>query len=125
MVTWETCLDTSNLIPLKWRLDVLGGNENPICQLLREVEDKCYTNSIYKNWTCCDNILAVSFILPEIIKKQTKYHATVELGGKYTRGQMVLDHLGIENPNVEIIEEIDVEKYKNFMLLVCGHEVQQ
>ena len=123
--TWETCLQTASFIPFyEWRIQGLGGNKNPMTQLMDEVEKRLHVSRENPKWTCCDNQLVVSFILPEIIQKQTKYHATVELGGKYTRGQMILDHLGIEKPNVEIVEEIDVEKYKNFMLLICGHEVQ-
>ena len=124
IVTWETCLDSSQMIPLKWRMQALAGNNNPMTQLLDPVEKKCYTNSIHKNWICCDNFLAVCFILPEIVKKKTKHHATIELGGKYTRGQMILDHLHVEKKNVEIIEEIDVEKYMKFMLMICGHDVE-
>lgn len=124
VVTWETCLESSLMIPMKWRMHALSGNNNPMCRLLDPVEEKCYKNSIYENWVCCDNFLAVTYILPEIIKKQTKFNATVELAGKHVRGLMVLDHLKIEKPNVEIIEEIDLERYKNFMLSICGHNVQ-
>ena len=124
IVTWETCLDSSQNIPLKWRLEVLAGNKNPLTNLLDPVEQKCYANSILENWICCDNFLAVCFILPEIILKKAQYHATVELGGEFTRGMLVLDHLHTEVNNVEIIQEIDVEKFKKFMLLVCGHDVQ-
>lgn len=56
-------------------------------------------------------------------KKVEKRHVTVELTGNHTRGQMVNDHVGKETPNAYIIEQIDVEMFKQFMMWVCEHDV--
>ena len=46
----------------------------------------------------------------------------MELQGKYTRAQMVVDwiqHLGIE-PNVEIITKVDIERVKKLYAKMLG-----
>jgi purine nucleosidase len=47
---------------------------------------------------------------PDLILNQELRHASVELHGTQTRGQTVIDHLGLtgRTPNVEIVTEIDM-----------------
>jgi inosine-uridine nucleoside N-ribohydrolase len=122
----EVCDQISHSIPFQeFRLDVLSKNGNEIIQFLDKVEVlrfKKYRESNFTRWRCCDLNSALCFIFPDAIKKTLKFHATVELAGNYTRGQMVLDHLKKEASNIEIIQEIDVEKLKKFCLWICGHE---
>lgn len=44
-----------------------------------------------------------------------RYHATVELDGVYTRGQMVFDRRS-DNFNVTVIETVDEEEFKKTLL---------
>jgi purine nucleosidase len=57
-----------------------------------------------------------------MIKKVKKRHVTIELGGVHTRGQMVIDHINKNETNAFVIEQIDSELFKKFMLWVCEHE---
>lgn len=120
---WEPCLDASHSMPFDdWRVNQLASNNNKFTKLLDPVEIKAYRN-ILSCWTPCDNFLACCFINPKMIEKMEKRHVTVELSGVHTRGQLVIDHLKRNEPNAFIIEKIDVELFKNFMLWVCNHEV--
>lgn len=46
-----------------------------------------------------------------LVRASSRHYVTVELGGRHTRGQTVIDHekrLGRE-PNVDIVSDIDVD----------------
>lgn len=61
----------------------------------------------------CDAYLTALFLFPEkCIRKKHSNHVTVELHGNYTRGQMVLDHLGKNEHNITIIELLYEEEIK-------------
>lgn len=56
--------------------------------------------------------LAMAIALrPELIRQSGKYYTTVELDGRHTRGQTVIDYMGITGkaPNVNVIEALDID----------------
>lgn len=118
---WEPCLDNRISLPFnEWRMGVLASNNNPFTTLLDPIERKAYAAMTY--WIPCDNFIACCFIDPRMIKKMKKWHVTVELSGNHTRGQMILDHGKQPGPeNAYVIEEIDIDLFKKFMLWICGH----
>lgn len=119
---WEPCLDAGHLMPFdEWRIKELSSNSNSFTNLLDPVEIKAYMN-ILPNWTPCDNFLACCFIAPKMITKVKERHITIELAGVHTRGQMIIDHTNKQLPNAFIIEQIDVELFKKFMMWVCQHK---
>lgn len=67
-------------------------------------------------WLPCDALLAAAYLRPEIILEQEKYHATVELHGRNTRGQLVIDHTNENEPNVMIIKCVKMECFKETVL---------
>ncbi|KAG5896290.1 hypothetical protein JTB14_008846 [Gonioctena quinquepunctata] len=114
VLPWEPCLKP--LISWEWRNEVLG-NATPELALLAKAEESVYKGSKYKHWLPCDAFLAFCYLNPgSSIKKNTLHHATVELHGTHTRGQVVLDHLKGKKPNVSIIEEFDEELFKKEVL---------
>lgn len=74
------------------------------------------------NFIPCDAYATACFMIPRMIKKMVNCHVTVELAGKHTRGQMIIDHKQIEKPNAFVIQEIDTEMFKSFLMWLCGHE---
>lgn len=61
-------------------------------------------------WRTPDALAAIAYVYPEISKEKVSQHnATVELQGNYTRGALILDHLKQKQPNVEIIELMNLE----------------
>lgn len=100
-----------------WRFCVLGKLGKKITKLLDPVEMKALGEREF--WTPFDAYAMASFVAPEIVKKTENFHMTIELGGFFTRGQTVIDHIGREScKNVTVIEEIDVEMFKELMLKV-------
>lgn len=121
---WEPCLFAGDKIPFdEWRLKVLSSNDNPYSKFLDRVEERAYSK--FTTWMPCDCFLAASFIIPQMITKIEEHHVTVELGGFHCRAMMVIDHLKSNKPNANVIKEIDVEMFKQFMLWVCGHEIPE
>lgn len=87
------------------------------CKLLNEI-DKIIYGRVNKNiFNPCDAFLTAVFLFPEkCVRAKQQYHATIELHGHYTRGQMVLDHIRKNDHNVTIVEALDEEEFKNILL---------
>lgn len=65
-------------------------------------------------------MLAAAFLYPEdIITYQESLPASVELHGSQTRGQVVINHKNNTVPNTMLIETIDVEFFKNLLLIAA------
>lgn len=121
---WEPCVEASYSLHFNdWRIAELSKNGNAITKLLDPIEIKAYTERNLPSWTPCDAFLACCFIDSKMILKMEKWHVTVELTGSHTRGQMILDHRKEDEPNAFVIEKIDVDLFKKFMLWVCDHNV--
>lgn len=68
-----------------------------------------------KLFTPFDALLTAAFLYPErCIRTKNQYHATIELEGVHTRGQMVIDHKD-QNYNVTVIETLNEEEIKNIL----------
>lgn len=123
ILPWEACLEASKTTPLKeWRMNILSSNGNFITNFMDPIEKNVQVDG---NFIPCDAYLTCCFLVPQMIKRIEHVHATVELGGNFTRGQMVIDHKRrrtIEKPNVFVIQQIDAEMFKNFLLCMCGHK---
>lgn len=101
-----------------WRTDVLGALKSPILDFLNRIEYKAFRN--FTHYIPCDALVTCSFIHPGMITKASDWHVTVELHGRETRGQLVLDHLRNNETNARIIEQISQEDMKSMLLWVCG-----
>lgn len=119
LLPWETCLNTD--ISLDWRFNTLGAVRNTHMDLINAIEKKVWENSNFTSWLPCDAIIAAVLLRADIIKKSRKCHVTVELHGSHTRGQVVLDHLQMKDPNVTLIEEVDSSLLKKLLLWAAGY----
>lgn len=63
----------------------------------------------------CDAYLTAVILFPECVKTQERHHATVELHGHHTRGQMVLDHICKNAHNVTIIQTLHEDEFKKIL----------
>lgn len=117
---WEACTKASEKMPLKeWRQEILSSNSNPITNLLDPAEGNL--PNIWR-FIPCDAYAVCCFLMPQMIKSMEECHVSIELDGKNTRGQMVIDHKKTEKPNAFVIYDIDAELFKKFLLWICGHE---
>lgn len=70
----------------------------------------------FPTYISCDAILAGILLKPEIAQNIVSYHADIELSGNRTRGQVVLDHLLSNIPNVFLIQDFDSEMFKELLI---------
>lgn len=122
VLPWEVCLKSGEETPYHpWRLGILNSVKSDIMNLMDRIEQ----NPPRKNFTPCDAYLIACYAFPNIITRIKHHMATVELSGEFARGLMVLDQRASgrkSKPNVYVIEDINVELFKKFLLWVCGHE---
>ncbi|XP_031825880.1 pyrimidine-specific ribonucleoside hydrolase RihA-like [Nomia melanderi] len=116
LLPWETCL--KSCIPHDWRKNVLGQIDTPCMKLMNDIEEGCKRKmkKHFPTYIMCDAILAGILLKPEIAKNVVEYHADIELNGNRTRGQVVLDHLLTNKPNVFLIQQFDSEIFKDLLI---------
>lgn len=84
-------------------------------QLFNEIDSVAYKN--FDSFVPCDAYLTAAFLFPKkCIRTKQQYHATIELQGVRTRGQVVIDHTHKNKSNVTIIETLYEEEVKNALL---------
>ncbi|XP_032289314.1 nucleoside hydrolase isoform X2 [Drosophila virilis] len=131
ILPWETCTKEHFNISISWRLDNFGKcaltNKHDAIDILTQVENAQWLplqQYGYTNWNPCDALLVAGWLFEnQFIKKSSTWHATVDLTGTHTRGQMVLDHLKECEKfpeNVRIIELVDDNFFKHIVEWVAG-----
>lgn len=92
-------------------------------ELLNEPEIKVFQQNKCNKWNPCDAFVSAIFLKPDqIIQKSKNCHATVELSGTLTRGQVVIDHLNKNQKNITLVLKVDVEKCKQLFLWTAEHD---
>lgn len=116
LLPWESCLKSR--ITHEWRREVLGKEDNPCVRMLNRIEDSraAKVKKKFVHYIMCDAFLAGIVLVPRIAKDVVLWHADIELGGDKTRGQVVLDHLILNKPNVNLIHDFDSEMLKELLL---------
>lgn len=122
ILPWETCTERELTIPMQWRLEELGVIENGITWLLNRLDHVVYVQREKIYFKPCDALLTAVFLCPEAVQLVGEWHANVELHGKHTRGQLVLDHLKARTSNVRIVEKVNEELFKKILMWTVGHE---
>ena len=114
MLSWETTLahgfawDKFNRL---CAIDTVNGRFfKAISQATAERLEGAYQRPAY----LLPDPLAMAITLrPELIQQSGKYHVTVELNGRHTRGQTVIDYIGDyvngERANCNVIQALDTE----------------
>ncbi|XP_059223349.1 pyrimidine-specific ribonucleoside hydrolase RihA [Stomoxys calcitrans] len=121
VVPWETCIDGEMNIDLDWRFEVLGQVDSKAVRLMNAVENAFLRPLGYAKWIVCDAMAVVSFLFPNMtIVKSRLYHATIELAGRHTRGQMVLDHKRKDQGNTRVIMDLHKDNYRKILSWTGG-----
>lgn len=92
---------------------------------MNKVERAIFVPKNFVRWMSCDAFLVAAYLFPQfMIAKSRLYHATVELNGTHTFGQMVLNHSdrghGDTTPNCHIIMDLQKQHYKDIISWVGG-----
>lgn len=119
LLPWETC--KSSTITFKWRYEVLGKMGGKLWKLIDSAEKSVYGEPTKQEiWMPCDAFLALSFLHPQkAVVKSRKEHVSIELHGRKTRGQAVLDHLSQNQANAVLIEEVNNTLMKEILMRAC------
>ena len=88
------------------------------------IEAKMIERRPYRTYVACDQLSMAAAIDPSCVLLQSPFYVTVELSGKNTRGQMIVDRSGhlMRPPNVFLIQGIDVDLLKTMMVWSLGDE---
>lgn len=132
LLPWEACLKSQ--VTHDWRRDVLGKIQAPCVLMLNKIEDgrRARVKKHFARYISCDAFLAGIVMMPDVAKKVISWHADIELSGNKTRGQVVLDHMLLNKPNVNLINDFDSEMFKEILLhtmhtmreIKCGNPVE-
>ncbi|XP_029176926.1 uncharacterized protein LOC114945014 isoform X2 [Nylanderia fulva] len=116
LLPWESCLKSQ--VTHDWRRDVLGKINTPCVLMMNKIEDgrRVQVKKHFLSYIACDAFLAGIVMRPEMAKEVISWHADVELGGNKTRGQVVLDHMLFNKPNVNLINDFDSEMFKDVLV---------
>ncbi|KAH8421134.1 hypothetical protein KR222_004674 [Zaprionus bogoriensis] len=131
ILPWEPCTKDRFNIPIDWRLHELGERAaaigNPVIELLTQVESAQWLplkETEFDSWNPCDALIVAVWLFDKrFVLKDSTWHATVDLTGTHTRGQMVLDHLKELDKfpeNVRVIERVDEALFKQIVEWVAG-----
>ncbi|XP_015603973.1 uncharacterized protein C1683.06c [Cephus cinctus] len=120
LIPWETCLRSN--ISHKWRHEVFSQIDTPVVKMMNDIEHKVYSQSkkVKPFYSPCDAFVAGVFLRPDMAKTVVEYHADIELNGMLTRGQVVLDHLKSNKPNVYLITDIDFELFQELLIFAAN-----
>ncbi|KAH8238165.1 hypothetical protein KR032_000533 [Drosophila birchii] len=132
ILPWEPCTAERFNIPIDWRLKEFAARakeaKHTAITMLNQVEAAQWLPMIelygIETWNPCDALVVAVWLFEDrFIRKHSTWHATVDLRGTHTRGQMVLDHLREREKhpeNVRIIEHVDAEFFKRICEWVAG-----
>jgi purine nucleosidase len=112
MLSWETTLKH----PFTWeQYDALAAIDSAAGQFFR---DTTYTTVLFLR----QHLLSPGYLLPDplamaitldpgLIHDNQHHYVTVEVQGRATRGQAVVDYLGLtgRDPNVHVISDLDID----------------
>lgn len=97
-----------------WLFNELLKLNGPNMDFFSKVERKCYAD--LEHFGPCDAFVPAVMLFPECIRKKYDCHATVELHGRETRGQMCIGHVSTEKPNVTVIEYLHEDAVKKALI---------
>lgn len=103
-----------------WLFNVLGKLSGPNMDFLMKVETIYYAN--LERFFPCDAFLTAVLLFPECVRKKFDCYATVELGGRESRGRLCIGHQSKNPPNVTIIECLHKEPVKNAFIFAADHK---
>lgn len=94
----------------------MGQSLHPNVQLLTKIEKSSYEAYNDTNYLPFDTFLAASFLFPsDMVQKTVRFNATMELHGRHTRGEVIINRMSKET-NALFIEKISENDFKRIML---------
>lgn len=118
LVPWETAMKHALT---RQQFDELTAIDSPRADFFGRIFADRAAQQFIELGVCYDpDPLAVAVALePEIVRQAEHHYVTIELAGSLTRGQSVVDWLGItgKEPNAHLVEAIDEERFFELLKL--------
>ncbi|XP_050408801.1 nucleoside hydrolase isoform X2 [Patella vulgata] len=120
LVSWETCIHSSLPWEFVHEIMTFKSTRAEFFKKIMTTERGLERMQKKMNWgfRSCD-LFAILVLFDESVCVEFKeVNACVELQGRWTRGQMVVDWLGrwSEKPNVRIAMKLDIDKIKQYII---------
>jgi len=117
IASWELCLHRAK-IDWEWRMNVYGGIDSNESRLMNKIEAENNNKKHFEHYIVCDQIAMAAAIDSSCVTKMSQHFASVELSGRFTRGQMIVDYSSVlcRSPNVFLIDRIDMNLFKTMLL---------
>ena len=115
IMSWEVCLDH----PLEWDFYFqYVGQGTKVAEFLKIISSKIKEHEGDGPFITCDPFAICAAINPQIVLQEKLVHASVELCGHLTRGQMVVDWRSVlkKECNVRLLEKLNLDLFKKMML---------
>ncbi len=118
LVSWEATLAHS--IPARL-LEEWGALESPRARFYKRISRKAveYIKAYFGKtiFLAADGLALAVVLEPEIIQKYETHHVAIEIDGRYTRGQTLVDwdDRSGKTPNAQIIQEVDRDRFYKLM----------
>ncbi|CAD5119423.1 DgyrCDS8035 [Dimorphilus gyrociliatus] len=116
---WELCL--KSYLSWDWyrKYSEKGTKKSAFMKKVEKVgisNDPEETN--FKGYVTADQTIMAVALNPKVVKKDAFAHCSIELSGKYCRGQMIVDWRNVQgktNPKFRIIEELDLDIFSDML----------
>ncbi len=118
LVSWEATLAHSIPADLLQRWRAL---ESPRARFYKQISVKAieYIRAYFGEtiFLAADGLALAVVLEPEIIQKHETHYVAVEIDGRYTRGQTMVDwnDQSGKTPNAQIIQEVDLKRFYELM----------
>ncbi len=122
MVGWELSRGSAALLPVE--LEKISNSGQKLARLAMECNRTALEASRQiqqaPGLTLADPVAMAVALAPELVTNQGKYFVEIELHSELTRGQTIVDELGVwkKTPNINVIWSINIPRWKK-MLYRC------
>ncbi|XP_014204190.1 uncharacterized protein LOC106636331 [Copidosoma floridanum] len=118
LLTWETCLKAK--IDMEWRKEIFGKIDTPVVHFVNKIDDGVNSSKNEEHYYIpCDAYVVGVFLRPDAAKDVVMHNIDIELGGLKTRGLILVDHMKFNKPNAYIVQDIDLEIFKDLLLFTA------
>jgi purine nucleosidase len=114
LVPWETAMQHFVTLERVTELMSAPGPRGRFFRRITERQPELVREQFGRSGIFAADPLAMAVAVePGIVRKSERRHVTVELGGRYTRGQTTVDWFGFGGapPNAEIVLELDADRF--------------
>lgn len=119
MVGWELSRGSAALLPVE--LQKITNSDTKLARFAMECNRTALEVSMHiqkdPGLTLADPVAMAVALAPDLVTHQGKYFVDIELNSELTRGQTIVDELGVlkKKPNINVIWSINIPQWKDIL----------